>query len=162
MNKIMRFFLLTLVLAVVAKVDVKAQAEEITDEELTRYAVVMDSVDNMRDHAKWVIEEMVKGNEAMTGARYNELSKIIGDEAKLQAANASAEEIAFINEVKEKGDAIKSEINTVFQSLAKDYLGEGGRVYNKIAKALRTDAELKARYAVILEKVKSDDLARVE
>jgi RecA/RadA recombinase len=162
MKKLMQFFLSLGVLVLLSQVDVKAQSEEITDEELIRYAVVMDSVETMREAAKLAIEEMVKSNENMTGTRYNELSKIMSDANKLAAANATEEEVAFINEVKEKSDAIKAEINAAFQSMAKDYIGEGGRTYNKISKALRTDADLKARYAAILEKVQSDELARVE
>jgi hypothetical protein len=43
----------------------------------------------------------------------------------------------------------------VFQSLAKDYIGAS--TYNKVRSALKSDAELKAKYNAMLAKLKEDD-----
>jgi hypothetical protein len=134
-----------------------AQEVEISDDELMRYAVVMDSIEVMKDNVKEVISEMVSSNEDMTGTRYNELSKIIEDTDKLAATEATETEIAFIKSVKEKSDEMTQEINSAFQSLAVNYIGDGGRVYKKIKSALKTDESVKERYEVILASLDEGD-----
>jgi hypothetical protein len=138
----------------------KAQEVEITDEELTRYAVVMDSIDVMKGNVKEVLSEMVASNEEMTGTRYNELSKILDDVDKLSATSATETETAFVISVKEKGEELTNEINAAFQSLAVDYIGEGGRVYKKIKAALKTDESIKERYATIKENLVKNELKK--
>src|SRR3989337_1717652 len=71
----------------------------ITDEELEKYAVTMDSVNDMKESLLEAITAKVKSNVKLTTARYNELSKIIDDEAALTKAKATPEEISFIKEV---------------------------------------------------------------
>jgi hypothetical protein len=134
-----------------------AQEVEISDDELMRYAVVMDSIEVMKDNVKEVISEMVSSNEDMTGTRYNELSKIIEDTDKLAATEATETEIAFIKSVKEKSDEMTQGINSAFQSLAVNYIGDGGRVYKKIKSALKTDESVKERYEVILASLDEGD-----
>src|SRR5688572_20432924 len=116
---------------------------EITDEELEKYAVTMDSINDMKQTLLNEITSMVKGNDKLTNARYNELSKIIDDEAALTNAKATPEEIAFIKEVAAKKDAGTIEIQETFQTMAKEYVGASS--YNKIKKALDEDPEVKKR-----------------
>lgn len=133
-----------------------AQDEEITDEQLKRYAIAMDSVERMKQSIIDMMSTAVEENEDITGGRFNELSKIIEDSVKLVEANATQEEIDFILSVKERKDQMTADINTTFKSLAIDYIGEGGRTYKKIRAALRSDEELKERYEEILEELKED------
>jgi hypothetical protein len=127
---------------------------EITDEELEKYAVTMDSVEDMKASLLKDITEMVKGNDKMTNARYNELSKIIDDEAALTKAKATPEEIAFMKDVAAKKEEGTAKIQETFQSMAKDYVGASS--YNKIKDALETDPEVKQRYEAQLEKLGGD------
>jgi hypothetical protein len=131
---------------------------EITDEELEKYAVTMDSVEDMKASLLEDITEMVKDNEKITNARYNELSKIIDDEAALTKAKATPEEIAFIKEVAAKKEEGTAKIQETFQSMAKDYVGASA--YNKIKKALDSDPELQKRYESQMEKL-GDDKSQV-
>jgi hypothetical protein len=136
----------------------QAQSEnaqsQITDEELEKYAVTMDSVNDMKESLLADITEMVKDNEKMTNARYNDLSKIIDDEAALTAAKATPEEIAFIKEVQTKKEEGTMKIQETFQTMAKDYVGASS--YNKIKKALESDPAVKQRYETALNKVGGD------
>jgi hypothetical protein len=129
--------------------------DAVTDEELKKYAIAMDSIDHMRKDLVEEISEMVKDNENVTAARYNELSKIISDEAKLAQANATPEEIQAIKDILKKKDEGTARIQETFQSLAKDYVGAS--TYNKVRKALAEDAETKARYEALLADLKKDD-----
>lgn len=130
------------------------KSELISDEDLKKYAITMDSIDNMRTNLLETISEMVKNNEEITAARYNELSKIIDNKTKLAEAKATPEEIAGINKVIKKRDDGTVAIQEVFMSLAKDYIGAAA--YNNVKKGLASDPALKARYEAIKATLKSD------
>ncbi|MDZ7650649.1 MAG: hypothetical protein U5K54_27860 [Cytophagales bacterium] len=121
-----------------------SQEATVSEEELTKYATVMDSINEMTIVVQATLSDMVKDSEVMNGTRYNEISQIIDDKAKLDEAEATPEEIAFVNEVAKKKKEETLKINQAFQSLAKDYLGAA--TYNKVKKALSTDLELKKQY----------------
>lgn len=136
-----------------SSVSAQENSEQVTDEELKKYAVMMDSVDTMRAELLESISEMVKNNEEITATRYNELSGIIKDEAKLAAAKATPEEIAAINKVIKARDDGTVKIQEVFVSLAKEYVGAAS--YNKVKKGLASNPELKSRYEAIIASTKS-------
>lgn len=132
-----------------------AAQDAVSDEELKKYAIVMDSIDNMKKDLMETISEMVKSNETITGARYNELSKIINDETKLTAANATPEEIAAIKEIIKAKDEGTAKIQETFKTLASEYVGAA--VYNKVKKALAENQEIKSKYDAILAELKAED-----
>ena len=126
---------------------------EITDEELEKYAVTMDSVNDMKQSLLKEITNMVKSNEKMTNARYNELSKILDDEAQLAKAKATPEEIAFMKDVAAKKEEGTARIQETFQTMAKDFVGASS--FNKIKDALDADPDVQKRYQEQLSKVSS-------
>jgi hypothetical protein len=125
--------------------------EQVSDEELKKYAVVMDSINDLRASLVEEIRTMVQEEGKMTSARYTELSKTENDEAKLAEVKATPEEIAFLKKVTEKKNQGTAEINKTFQALAKNYVGVSS--YNKVKKALTTDTALKSKYETILEEL---------
>jgi hypothetical protein len=135
-----------------------AQTESgaITDDELEKYAVTMDSVNDMKASLLKDLEAMVKDNEKMTNARYNELSKIKDDQAALTKAKATPEEVAFLKEVAAKKEEGTARIQETFQSMAKEYVG--ATAFNKIKKALPTDPELKKRYQSQMDKLGATEI----
>lgn len=156
MTQIMNYIkILFILLLLVTSQSIFAQ-EQVTDEELKKYAVTMDSINDMKASLLEEINAMVKENNKMTNARYNELSKIISDEAKLAEAKATAEEIAFIKQVVEKKNEGTNEINQTFQSMAKEYIGAAS--YNKVKKALTTDTQLKSKYESLLQELEKDGI----
>jgi len=128
---------------------------EVNDEELKKYATMMDSIDEMRVSLLAEISDMVKNNEGVSVARYNELFKIIDSEEKLAAANATPEEIAAVKAIQARKDAGTTQINDAFKSLAKEYVGAS--TYNKVKKALDSDADLKSKYQGMLDEMKADN-----
>lgn len=154
----MKNYILLFVFAFIAAPCVFAQSDaaqaQISDEELEKYAVTMDSINDMKESLLEDITEMVKGNEKITNARYNELSKIADDDAALAEAKATPEEIAFIREVAAKKDEGTAKIQETFQSMAKDYVGASS--YNKVKKALESDTEVKKRYETFMDKLEGD------
>ena len=153
-NFIMLFALFFVVQTINAQNSTTAQSE-ITDEELEKYAVTMDSVEDMKTSLLEDITKMVESNEKMTNARYNDLSKIVDDEAALQEAKATPEEIAFLKEVAAKKEEGTKKIQETFQSMAKDFVGASS--YNKIKNQLKTNPELKKRYESQLDKLAGED-----
>jgi hypothetical protein len=129
----------------------------VTDDELMKYATVMDSVAEMSASAKLELADKVKNDTVMTGARYNELSKIINDPAKLAEASATPEEIAYLKEVAAKKEQETVRINATYQSLAKEYVTVP--VFNKVKKALASDPLLKERYDALMLELSKDNPA---
>jgi hypothetical protein len=149
----------TIIIAAIALLGLttaKAQDQKkVTDDELLRYAVTMDSINEMSASFRNVIADMVKESKVITAARYNELSKIADDEAKLATAKATPEEIAFLKEVADKKAAETAHINETYQALAKEYVTPP--VFNKVKKALAEEPELKTKYDSLITEMSKDN-----
>lgn len=123
-----------------------AQAQDITDEQLYKYALLETVVDEMKAEISSVVNDMIKNQEGIDGKRYVELSKAKGDEAKLAELDANEFEKKFLSLVEdEKNERIEA-LKSVNTTLATKMLGDGGKVYKSIKAALSSDADLKARY----------------
>jgi hypothetical protein len=131
------------------------ETAEVSDDELQRYAVMMDSIDEMRVDLLAEISEMVKGTDKITVARYNDLSKFTNDPAKLEEAKATPDEITFLKEIQALKESGTTEINSTFKTMAKDYVGAS--TYNKVKKAITEDGEIKSKYETMLNKLKEDN-----
>jgi hypothetical protein len=147
-----KVFTVFVVMLALTSTSLAQDAPAVTDEELKKYAVAMDSVNDMTEQLKVTLAEKVKSNDKITGTRYNQLSGIINDEVKLAEAKATPEEIAFVKEVQTLKLEETAKIQQTFQSLAKDYVGATS--YNKVKNALKTDAALKAKYDLLLAELK--------
>ena len=132
-----------------------AQNLAVTDDELMKYATAVDSVNEMSASVRMELADMVKSSNVVNAARYNDLSKIINDDAKLTEAKASPEEIAFVKTVVAKKEEEMTHINTTYQTLAKDFVTPA--VFNKVKKALISDPMLKKRYDSLMVELAKDD-----
>jgi hypothetical protein len=150
-----KYFLVALLLFAAVAVRAQDESATVSDDELNRYAVMMDSIDEMRISLLSEISDMVKNNDNITVTRYNELSKIIDDQEKLTAAKATPEEIEAIKAVQQVKDSGTVHINDAFKSLAKGYVGAS--TYNKVRKALKADAAVKSKYQSLLDQLKADN-----
>ncbi len=133
-----------------------AQDTEISDDDLKLYASVMSKIDVLKSDMKTAVNEMVKGEELMNGGRrYKALKKANGDSLKLIEVEATEEEKVVFNDIQEKIKALKVDFKANTSSLVKEELGAG--TYNKLRKALRADADLKAKYDAIVEALKAEN-----
>jgi hypothetical protein len=128
-------------------------AAGISDEDLKRYALTMDSVKIMQETLTQVIAATVQQNTVMTVQRYNQLYKIAGSETELAAASATQEERDFLKELNDLRQYNIARINTAYQALAKEYVGL--KAFNSIKKSLETDDSLKKRYESIAQEIQS-------
>lgn len=151
----LKFFSLVCFMALFSAPLFAQDAAAVTDEELKKYAVAMDSVNEMQAVLTGQIKQMVTTNQTVTAQRYNELFKIIGDEGKLLEANATPEEISFVKEVIAKKDAGTAKIKETYQLLAKDFVGAAA--FNKVRKAISSDEGLKTKYQSLMDELAKDN-----
>lgn len=130
--------------------------DEITDNDLRKYAVLSQAIEYMKKDISIELNKMIKAQEGMTGQRYKELASAKGDEAKLDAMEAKDYEKQFINLVNEFMDDRKEAIKSVNSDLATKMVGDKGKTYKQIKAELGTDEALEARYDAILAEVKGE------
>lgn len=151
----LKFFSLVCFMALFSAKLFAQDAATVTDEELKKYAIAMDSVNEMQAVLSGQIKEMVTTNQTISAQRYNELFKVINDEGKLLEANATPEEIAFVKEVIAKKDAGTAKIKETYQLLAKDFVGAAA--FNKVRKAISSDEGLKTKYQSMMDELAKDN-----
>lgn len=123
--------------------------DEISDEDLRRYALMMEVVDAMKQEISDITNEMIRNQEGMDGKRYVELSKAKGDEAKLDEMGAKDYEKKFMVMITDMQEERKEAISEVVQILATKMLPDGGKTYKAIKSGLGSDEALKVRYEKI-------------
>jgi hypothetical protein len=132
----------------------------ITDDDLRKYAEVMDSVETMKETLLSDISTKIKSNGKIKVSRYNQLSKAVDDEAKLKELKATPEEIAFVKEVGTMKTEGAAKISETVESLATDYVGT--EKYNKIKSSLEIDTAMRTRYDKIVSEMESKESASAE
>lgn len=125
-----------------------AQSEEVSDENLRRYAILMETIDAMKSEISVTLNDMIKNQEGITGKRFSELSKGEGDPA-------SEFEQKFMDTIEEMKKERIEAIKEVNQLLATKMLPDGGKTYKIIKAAIDSDEEVKARYESILAKIQN-------
>lgn len=141
------------ILAVTAFTAVYAQDAEINDEDLKKYAMVMDSIDAMKSNIQKEYNALIQNEELMAGGRrFVEIQSAAKDSTKSAELEVTDEEMMVYNNIQAKYEEMTAEFKESYTSLIKDELG--GALYNDITKALRSDADLKARYEEILAEIK--------
>ena len=152
-----RVFFLAILLACFGNIAFAQDATEegISDDDLKRYAIAMDSVERMKATLMAQITDKVENNDLIVNSRYNELTKIIDNEEALKAANATPEEIAFVKEVGQMKDDGAKAIKDTFMTMAKEYITAS--TYNKVSKALKADPEVKSRYQAIYDEISKEE-----
>lgn len=147
-------FLAAFVLIGLSFSNANAQDETITDEELTNYAEVMDSIEVMKIAINDTINAMIQNEELMQrGKRFVEIRGAGGDSVKLGELNVTEEELAAYDTIQGTKQVMATELNGNVNALVTEELGAAA--YNKINKALRSDEEVKERYDAILSEVQA-------
>ena len=123
---------------------------QVTDAELRKYIVVMDSIETLKNHHTEKIDKLSTSNSKISPARFNALIPIINDQAKLTEANATPEEIASVKKAAVTRDAETLKFQQAFQSLILNYIGND--TFTKVRNALKSDARLKKKYDSLMVK----------
>ncbi len=147
-----KMLILTSVISVFASNLAMAQ-EEITDNDLRKYAILSQSINLMKKDISIELNKMIKAQEGMSGKRYKELAATKGDEAKLAAIDTKDYENQFMALANKMMDERKASIKQVNSDLATKMVGNRGKTYKKIKAELKSDEALNTRYEVILAEV---------
>ena len=132
-----------------------AQSDEITDDELQTYAMVMDSIDAMKQTIQREYNNLIQAEDLMQGGRrFVEIQGASEDSVKLQELAVTDEERMAYDNIQAKYEELTAEFKDNYTTLIKDELG--GTAYNKITKAISSDQEVKTRYQEILSQVKKE------
>jgi len=128
----------------------QAQEVEITDEDLKNYAIIEMAVEMITSSVSPTVNELIKKQEGMTGARFNELRKMGTTEEKMKAGGAQDWEIKFMTTIYELMQKRKEAASEVINLLVNNSM-LGAAKYQAIKEGLSSDANLKARYDQVAE-----------
>lgn len=153
-----RIFLLALLMFGVFSVQTFAQEEaedELTEEEMMKYASMEVKVQNYIQEKQTTMETMIKENETLGGgARYNELKAAWGDEEKLAEINATEEEKEAYAEIQAYIDSIGDEVKEYMTGLIMDAEVLGAATYNKVRRAMSADPSVKEQIDGMVSEMK--------
>ena len=136
--------------------------EEITEEELMKYAVMEESTAAFLQEKQDNLVEMIKTDVALGGAaRYNEIKGAWGDAEKLAAINITEEETAAFQKIQDFVDSLGKEVVKFKTDIIMDAELLGAATYNKVKKAMDADPSVKEKIDTLIadlkEKRKSGD-----
>lgn len=141
-----------LVIVLLTTVAAKAQKRDsVTNEELHKYAVVIDSLETLKKSRAEMSTRFAKGNNKITPSRYTQLLPIVDDSKKLSEAKATADEIAYVKYAMAKLTQAQQTFQTTFNELVAKYVGYD--TYNKVKKAIAADKRVKDRYYVEINRL---------
>lgn len=151
-----RLFVLAFLMLGIISVQSHAQeAEELTEEEIVKYATMEAKVQGFIQEKQSTMEEMIKENEVIGGgARYNELKAAWGNEEKLSEIEATEEEKAAYAEIQNYIDSIGDEVKEFMTGLIKDQEVLGVATYNKVRRAMSADPSVKEKIDTLVAEIK--------
>lgn len=124
---------------------VNTYAQEVTDADLYKYAVLMETLDLFKTELTGQVTTYVEQQDPAIKNRYNELA---GGEAP-----ANDTEKQFIDNVNKMQSERTSEFNEAFKTMVKRVLG--AQTYATVKKGIASDSGIKARYDAIVQTIKS-------
>lgn len=119
--------------------------EEITEEELMKFAAMEDSVTAFYEMKNQEVFEMIKNHEVIEPARYNEIKAAWGDDSKLGEISITPEERDAYQGILDAVEAVKQEVTELKVNLIKDDAVLGVPTYNKVNRAYKENPEIKEK-----------------
>ena len=119
--------------------------EEITEEELMKFAAMEDSVTAFYERKNEEIFEMIKNHEVIEPARYNEIKAAWGDDTKLGEISITPEERDAYQAILDTMESVKQEVTELKVNLIKDEEVLGVPTYNKVNRAYKENPEIKEK-----------------
>jgi len=130
------------------------QAQEtssFTEEELEKYATVMVWAEVEKGSMTETYNNWINNDESIEATRFVKLKAAKGDEAKIQELEATTKEVAAFAKIQSSYDSMTSTFKEVYLGKIKTDIGAG--LYNQLRKAMKTDAQLKAKYQAIYDRL---------
>lgn len=136
------------------------EAETFEEGELAKYAEVMVWAEQEKTRMTLVYNDWINGSETLEATRFLKIKQAIGDEASLQAIEATSAEINAFNEIQKNYDSLTS-------SFKESYIGKikseiGASLYNSLKKALKSDEALRNRYQTVYDRLSNAEVSTEE
>lgn len=136
--------------------------EQVTEEEIMKFAIMEDSVANFLEEKQEELIEMIKGDSTLGGAaRYNQIKSAWGKDDKLAEIKITEEEKAAFQNIQKFMDSLGDSVRNLKVEIISDPEFLGAATYNKIMKAKNADPSLNekinSKITELKEKRASDD-----
>ncbi|MEO9485192.1 MAG: hypothetical protein ABJG47_17165 [Ekhidna sp.] len=154
----MKKVLLTLCLFAGFGVVIAQEETTLSDEELTSYATVMVWGKLEKSNMTGIYNGWISESDELAAKRFSEIKKAKGDSVKLEMLEVNDTELTAFNTIQMKYDSMIDSFRTTYKGKIKEEIGNG--LYNKIRKALKTDAELKSKYQAIYDGILEEQSAK--
>jgi len=146
MRKILMFLMLYGGLSLVAFAQEESAQNEVTDEDLKKFANVevltVEYVENKTEELK----NMILNNEVIAGgARYNEIKAAWGNSAKEEEIKLTEEERGAYKAIKDFQDSLQQSVVEYKTELIKNEEVLGVSIYNKVNTAIKANPVLKEK-----------------
>ncbi|AFL85200.1 hypothetical protein Belba_2655 [Belliella baltica DSM 15883] len=156
-----RVFVLAFLLLGLMSVQVNAQevSEEVTEEEMMKFAAMEANFLEFMAGKQAEVEEMIKTNEIIGegGARYNEIKAAWGNEEKLAEIEITEEETAEYQRIQDFIASLGDVAREYKTDLIMDAEVLGAATYNKVNKAMKENPEVKAKVDSLIAEMKEKD-----
>jgi hypothetical protein len=131
-------------------------AEEVTNEELTKFANVEVMTSEYVDSKTEELRAMILENEIFQGgARYNEIKAAWGDEAKMTEAEITEEEKAAYQAVQDFQNSLQDVVKEYKTELIMNDSILGASTYNKVNGAQKSDPAVKEKLDALISELKA-------
>ncbi len=158
MRKIWMFLFLFGGLSLAAFAQEAAVEEEVTDEELKKFANVEFMTSEFVEKKTDELKDMILNNEVIDGgARYNEIKAAWGDAAKEAEIKLTDEERAAYKAIKDFQDSLQESVVEYKTELIKDDNVLGVSIYNKVNGAIKEDPAMKEKLDQMVEEMKTKE-----
>ncbi|UJP64302.1 hypothetical protein [Mongoliitalea daihaiensis] len=151
-----KLFVFAFLLAGLMSFQVVAQddSDEVTEEEMKKYATMEVLVSAFTQQKQEKLVEMIREDEVLGGgARYNEIKSAWGNEEKMAEISVTDEEKAAYAEIQSYIDSIGEEVKEYMIELIKDPEVLGAATYNKVKRAM-TDPSVKSQIDSMIAELK--------
>lgn len=139
---------------------VHSQDKEYSEEELTKYAMVMVWADLEKDRMTEVYNGWINENEDLQASRFVKIKNASGDSEKLKEMDATEMELAAYEGIISRYDSMTSAFKEIYVGKIKDEIGAG--LYNDLNNDLKKQVELKARYDKLFARLRKESAKQDE
>lgn len=158
MRKIWMFLFLFGGLNLVAFSQEAAVEEEVTEDDLKKFATVEVMTSEFVEKKTGELKDMILNNEVIEGgARYNEIKAAWGDAAKETEIKLTDDERAAYKAIKDFQDSLQESVVEYKTELIKDDKVLGVATYNKVNGAIKEDPAMKEKLDQLVAEMKDKD-----
>ncbi|HSF54059.1 MAG TPA: hypothetical protein VLA71_09920 [Algoriphagus sp.] len=158
MKKIWMFLFLFGGLSLAAFSQEAAVEEEVTEDDLKKFATVEVMTSDFVDKKTEELKDMILNNEVIEGgARYNEIKAAWGDAAKEAEIKLTDEERTAYKAIKDFQDSLQKSVVDYKTELIKDDNVLGVSTYNKVNGAIKEDPAMKEKLDQMVAEMKDKD-----